>query len=122
MNFDRVDETKNKLPQEFVEKAFSNLEPNAVVLASQWDYFISPSLYYQFIRTKRPDVTIIDKSLLQNRTWYFLQLEHQAPWLIERTRTNVNLFLSELNKFEHDLHFNFNVIQSCWQQPISYHR
>jgi hypothetical protein len=118
-NRERVDETRNIIPQQFVEKTFSDLEPNAIVLASQWDYFISPSLYYQFIRHKRCDVTVVDKSLLQNRSWYFLQLEHNAPWLMERIHPDVNLFLIELNKFEHDLPFNFAIIQSQWQNLLS---
>jgi len=118
-NWVRVDETRNNIPQQFVEKTFSDLEPGAIVLASQWDYFISPSLYYQFIRHVRCDVTVVDKSLLQNRSWYFLQLEHNAPWLMERIHPNANLFLLELNKFEHDLPFNFTVIQSRWQNLLS---
>jgi hypothetical protein len=118
-NWERVDETKNKIPQQFVEKEFSDLEPNAIVLASQWDYFISPSLYYQFVRHERRDVTVVDKSLLQNRSWYFLQLGHNAPWLMERIHPRANLFLKELNKFEHDVPFNFIVIQSQWQNLLS---
>lgn len=118
-NWERVDETKNRIPQEFVEKTFSDLEPNAIVLASQWDYFISPSLYYQFIRHKRCDVTVVDKSLLQNRSWYFLQLEHIAPWLMKRIQPSANLFLIELYKFEHDLPFNFTAIQSKWKILLS---
>ncbi len=118
-NWERVDETGNKIPQQFVEKAFSDFEPNAIVLATQYDYFISPSLYYQFIRHKRCDVTVVDKSLLQNRSWYFLQLEHNAPWSMERIRPSANLFLIELNKFEHDLPFNFSIIQLQWQNLLS---
>lgn len=118
-NRKNADESNNTIPQQFVERAFSQLEPNAVVLAGEWDYFISPSWYYQIIRNKRPDVTIIDKSLLQNRTWYFLQLERQAPWLMNRVRDQVNLFLGELNKFEHDEPLNLPVIQSCWQNLIT---
>jgi hypothetical protein len=118
-NWEKVDETRNKIPQQFVEKAFSDLEPNAVVLVSQWDYFISPSLYYQFIRHERCDVTVVDKSLMQNRSWYFLQLEHNARWLLKRIHPSVNLFLLELNKFENDVPFNFDVIQSRWQNLIS---
>jgi len=118
-HWEKVNETRNTIPQQFVEKAFSDLEPNAVVLASQWDYFISPSLYYQFIRHKRSDVTVIDKSLMQNRSWYYLQLEHYAPWLMKRIRPTANLFLLELNKFENDVPFNFDVIQSRWQNLLS---
>jgi hypothetical protein len=118
-NWEKVDETGNKIPQQFVEKAFSDFAPNAIVLASQWDYFISPALYFQFVRHDRRDVTVVDKSLLQNRSWYFLELEHNAPWLMVRIRPSVNLFLRELNKFEQDEPFNFAVIQSYWKNLLS---
>jgi len=118
-HWEKVDETRSTIPQQFVEKAFSDLEPHAIVIASQWDYFISPALYYQFIGHKRCDVTIVDKSLMQNRSWYFLQLEHYAPWLMKRIRPTENLFLLELNKFENDVPFNFAIIQSRWQNLLS---
>jgi hypothetical protein len=118
-NWKRVDETENRLPQQFVTNTFSHLEPNAVVLATEWDYFISPSLYYQFIRNERRDITVIDKSLLQNRSWYFLHLENYSPWLMQRINTSANLFLTELDKFEHDLPFYSNIIQANWQNLLN---
>ena len=118
-NRERVDETNNRIPEEFVAKAFSDFEPHAVVLASQWDYFISPSLYYQFIRHQRPDVTVVDNSLLQDRSWYFLQLERNAPWLMERIRPSADLFLKQLYQFEHELPFQFAVIHMRWQNLVS---
>jgi hypothetical protein len=118
-HWERVNETVNKIPQQFVEKAFSDFEPNAIVLATQWDYFISPLLYYQFIRNERHDITVIDKSLLQNRSWYFIQLQRHHPELMERIRSSANLFLEELDKFEHDIPFNFNIIQLCWQNLLN---
>ena len=118
-NWERVNESENRIPQQFIEKAFSDLEPHAVVLASAWDYFISPSLYYQWIRHERNDVTIIDESLLQNHSWYFLQLERHASWLLKRIQPSSQLFLIELNKFEHDEPFHFTVIQSQWRYLLS---
>jgi hypothetical protein len=118
-NWNRVDETKNILPQQFVQNAFSCIEPHAVVIASQWDYFISPALYYQFIRNERRDITVVDKSLLQNRSWYFIQLQRQCPELMDRIRPSTNLFLEELYKFEHNVPFNLNIIQSRWQNVLS---
>jgi hypothetical protein len=118
-NWNRVDETMNRLPQQFVRESFSRLEPNAVVLASQYEYFLSPSLYYQYIRNERRDITVIDESKLQNHSWYYLYLEQQQPWLMNRIRTNANLYLGELYKFEHDLPFNFNVMQVHWSALLS---
>jgi hypothetical protein len=118
-NWKDVQEANKNLPEQFVTKSFSQLEPHAIVLASQWDYFISPSLYYQAVRKERCDLTLIDKSLLQNRTWYFTQLQHQAPWLMERIREQANLFLIELSKFEREEPFNFAVIQAYWQNLLA---
>ncbi|MBN1397013.1 MAG: DUF2723 domain-containing protein [Bacteroidetes bacterium] len=118
-NWNRVDQTKNFLPQRFTVNAFSNLEPNAVVLASQWDYFISPSLYYQFVRKERPDIIIIDKSLLQDRSWYYIQLQRTYPAFMDTIRPSADLFLSELNKFEHDKPFNARIIRIYWQNLLN---
>jgi hypothetical protein len=118
-HYKEVDDSKKGLPQQFVKEAFARLEPNAVVMATEWDYFVSPAMYYQFIRKERTDITIIDKSLLQNRSWYFMQLEHHNPWLIKRIRPKVDQFLIELNKFEHDLPFNFAAIKACWQNLLN---
>jgi hypothetical protein len=119
INWKKVDESNNKLPQEYVEEAFSKLEPGAVVFASQWDCFISPGWYYQNICQLRKDITIVDKSLLQNRSWYFMQLERQAPWLMNRVKFQTDLFLAELDKFEHELPFNFMTIQARWQNLLA---
>jgi hypothetical protein len=118
-HWEHVDETWNTVPHQFIEKAFSDLEPHAIVIASSWDYFISPSLYYQLIRHERRDVTIVDKSLLQDRTWYFLHLEQNAPWLMERIRPYADLFLLELEKFEHGIPLNYQVIRTRWQTLLS---
>ena len=118
-NWNSVDETKNILPQQFVWNAFSHFEPNAVVIAGLWDYFISPSWYYQFIRNERRDISILDESLLQNRSWYFMQIQRQFPELMERIRPSANLFLEELDKFEHDIPFKINTIQSRWQNFLN---
>jgi hypothetical protein len=115
LNRGKCNESKCKLPQEFVENAFHDLEPNAVVIASQWDYFISPALYYQNVRNERQDITIIDKSLLQNRSWYFLQLENHSKWLMDRIQPRAKAFLIDLNKFEKDFPFDYNSINTNWQ-------
>jgi hypothetical protein len=118
-HLNNVDESKDSLPQQFVSHAFSSFEPNAVVLATQWDYFISPSLYYQFVRNERNDVTVIDKSLLQNRSWYFIQCAQNTPWLMDRIKPISEQFLAELYKFEHDLPFDFNFIRSVWNNLLA---
>lgn len=113
-NFARVDQSDNLLVEDFVENSFSSLEPNAIVFTGLWDYLVSPSYYYQAIEKRRPDVIVVDKNLLQDRSWYFLQLRRNQPWFIEQSRAEVEGFLAELEKFEHGRPFDLGVIQHRW--------
>jgi hypothetical protein len=114
-----VEESESALPSRFVKKVFPELEPNAIVLSTQWDYFVSPALYYRYVAGRRRDLIIIDKSLLQDRSWYFALLDRQAPWLMERIGESKRAFLAELRKFEHGEPFNFQTIQACWQTLLA---
>lgn len=117
-NKNEVDESDNFLVHDYTMNILNNLEQEAVVFSYQWDFFVSPSLYYQRVRGVRPDVLVIDKELLR-RSWYFIHLEHQVPWLIERSKDKVGAFLGELYKFEHDLPYNPQVIESRFVEMIN---
>lgn len=114
-NNQEVDQSSNNLVRDFALNALSGIDSNAIVFTGLWDYFVSPSYYFQLVQSVRPDIVIIDKHLLQNRSWYFIQLERNYPWLIDRSRVAVRAFLVELEKFERGLPFDFSVIQSRWQ-------
>ncbi len=113
-NMERVDQSNNYLVEDFVQNAFASLEPNAIVFTGLWDYFVSPAYYYQTVERMRPDVVVIDKSLLQNRSWYFMQMERNYSWLISQSRSKVDAFLVELHKFEREQPFDFAVIEQRW--------
>ena len=118
-NYRNVEEPVNKLPEEFVGHAFLEFAPNAIVFSGIWDYFISPSWYKQIVKHERRDVTIIDKSLLQDRSWYFIQLEKTAPDVVWRSRASIDAFLVELSKFEHDEPFDHAEIQLRWSNLLA---
>jgi hypothetical protein len=109
-----VDQSRNYQAEDFVKNAFSQLEPNAVVFSSLWDYFVSPAYYVQIVRGERPDVVIVDRDLLQNRTWYFIQFSRRYPGILENSKDKVDAFLFELNKFEHDEAFSYVDIKARW--------
>ncbi|MCI0706540.1 MAG: DUF2723 domain-containing protein [Ignavibacteriae bacterium] len=117
-NNERVDQSENYLVQDYTHSILKSVEPNAFILTYQWDYFFSASYYYQYVRQMRPDVVIIDKELLR-RSWYFIMLERNHPWLIERSRDKVNAFLAELYKFEHGLPLNPEVIEERFNDMIN---
>lgn len=113
-----VDQSDNTLTDDYTMNILNNLAPNAVVFSYQWDFFVSPALYHQIVRKVRPDVTILDKELFR-RSWYFIHLEQQAPWLMDRSREKVGLFLRELVKFENDLPYHPQVIEMAFVGMIN---
>jgi hypothetical protein len=117
-NRKEVSEADNYLVADYTHNVFSNTARDALILSYQWDYFVAPSLYFQLVRHERPDLTIVDKELLR-RSWYFIYLKDRFPWLIERSNREVDAFLAELFKFEHDLPYDPGVIEARYVGMIN---
>jgi len=117
LHYKTADESENYTVEDYTKNMFDSFEKNALVLTYQWDYFVSPSYYLQLVEGYRNDVVVIDKELLR-RSWYFKQLEDQHPQLIENSRLEVNEFLKELDKFEHDLPYDPAVIEARYEEMI----
>lgn len=113
-----VSEADNHLVADYTHNIFSNTARDALILSYQWDYFVAPSLYFQLVRHERPDLTIVDKELLR-RSWYFIYLKDRYPWLIERSNREVDAFLAELFKFEHDLPYDPGAIEARYVGMIN---
>jgi len=109
--YQRQDESKNFLVEDYTKNMFASFDSNAVVLSYQWDYWVSAAYYEQLVRGIRGDVVVIDKELLR-RSWYFHQLAERYPWLVERSRKEIDAFLVELDKFEHDRPYNPVLIEA----------
>jgi hypothetical protein len=118
LNFGKVNQRDNHLVEDYTMNMFSSLQPGALVLSYQWDYWVSASYYFQLVDGMRPDLIVIDKELLR-RSWYLKQLESRYPSLIQRSRDEVDGFLREVDKFERDLPYNPAVIQARYVGMIS---
>ncbi len=118
LHYQKNDESKNFLVEDYTLNMFNSLKPNALIFSYQWDYWLSASYYYQIVRGVRPDVVVVDKELLR-RSWYLAELENRFPWLINDSRTEVEAFKRELHKFEHDLPYNPSIIQARFVEMIS---
>jgi hypothetical protein len=116
-HYTRVDLHATHDVDDYTRNMFASFDQHALVFSYQWDFWVSASQYYQHVRGERTDVTVIDKELLR-RSWYLAQLERTAPWLIAATRVQVDAFLRELTKFEHDLPYDPNVIQARFVEMI----
>ena len=111
------DESSNHLVEDYTHNMFASLQPDALVLSFQWDYWVSAAYYFQIVQGYRPDVVVVDKELLR-RSWYFVQLEHRYPWLIRNSRPEANAYLKELYKFEHELPYDPATIQARYVEMI----
>jgi hypothetical protein len=116
-NFRNVDESKSYLVQDYTADVFRSLQPQAIVISYQWDYFVSASFYDQLVENKRTDVIVIDKELLR-RSWYLHHLELRYPLLIQQSKPELEAYTKELYKFEHNLPYNANVIEYCYANFI----
>ncbi len=87
-------------------------DSNAIIITDWWDTY-APIFYLQVIEKVRPDVCIIDKELIR-RSWYFNYLAKAYPWLIERSKSEMENYLIHLNRFEHNIPYNPVAIQESY--------
>jgi len=116
-NWSDVDASGNELVQDYTANIFSTLKPHSIIISYQWDYFVSASYYFQYVKHLRTDVTVIDKELLR-RSWYFLQMKKNHPLLYEKSGSEIEGFIEELNKFERDVPYDPAVIESRYNRMI----
>jgi hypothetical protein len=98
-NYKSNDESNNYFVKDYTHNVFNSAKPNAIILSSQWDFFVAASFYFQDIKGERPDLTIIDKELLR-RSWYIRHIQLHFPEIYERSRPEFEAYYTELLKFE----------------------
>jgi hypothetical protein len=99
MNFEKTDESKNYFVDDYTNNVFKSADKNAIIMSTQWDFWISSSIYQQFVRNIRPDIAVIDKELLR-KSWYFEYLKKHYPDICEKSKAEIDAYLTELLKFE----------------------
>ncbi len=117
-NWEENDESKNYHVQEYTFNIFKNIEPNGIIISTQWDFFLSASFYYKYVEKMRPDVIVIDKELLR-RSWYLTFLERNYPELYNHSKTEIEKYLPENYKFEHDLPYDTRTIMKVYSDMIT---
>ena len=118
LNYPNVDQSKNYLVEDFAKTLVNNLEKDAVIISSQWDYWNSAFWYYQHVENFRKDVVLIEKELLR-RTWYPLQLMKWYPEVLKKSKQDIENYMVELEKFESGANpEEYKFIQSRWEQML----
>ena len=117
-NYALNDESKNRYVEEFTMNVFKNAEPNSIIISSQWDFWVSASWYFHFVKNIRPDIVVIDKELLR-RSWYFKFLEKNYPEVYNNSRAEIDRFLPELYKFEHNIPYDTKQIMRLFEDMMT---
>lgn len=117
-NYEVNDESNNYNVEQFTFNMFNSVEPNGIVLSSQWDFWISPSWYYHFVKNIRPDIIVVDKELMR-RSWYYIFLQHNYPEFYNNSKPEIDKFLAELYKFEHNLPYEQNTIMDAFKNMLT---
>jgi len=115
-NYSEVDESGNRMVEDYTLNMLHNLPPNAIVFSTQWDFWVSGAFYYQYVENVRPDVLVIDKAMLRDRPWYFAELEKRAPDVFAKVRGEEIAFLNYLWKFDRGEKFDEAAIAPAYQQ------
>ncbi|HET9493263.1 MAG TPA: DUF2723 domain-containing protein [Chloroflexia bacterium] len=95
--YPRQNYSNNRLAEQFVLNAFSEMPSNSIVITEYWDFY-APTYYLQMLQGVRPDIVLIDKSLLRY-PWYTGQLRQRYPWLIDRSQDIVDRFSAEQRRW-----------------------
>ena len=117
-NYSENDESGNYYVKQYTMNIFKNVEPNGIVISSQWDFWVSASWYYHFVKHIRPDIVVIDKELLR-RSWYYIFLERNYPEVYNNSRPEIEIFLKELYKFEHGIPYDTKYIMKLFTDMLT---
>jgi hypothetical protein len=99
LHYNKVDESGDYSVEDYARNVLAPLEPNAVILAKELEFVTFPAYYLQLVEGVRPDVVVIDESLLMLAS-YYAQLERRYPWLIRESRSEVEAMLRDIEAFD----------------------
>lgn len=118
INFSDVDQSEVKTFEDYTKAMLDQAEENSIIFSYLWDYFISPSYYFQYVEKYRNDVAVIDKELLR-RSWYFDQLKNNIPGVIEKINPEIENFLIALEPFEKDENYEPELIEKRYRKLMT---
>jgi hypothetical protein len=117
INYSENNRSDEYLVPEYTRIMIENLEENAIIVSSQWDYWCSAFWYYQRVEDYRRDVVLIEHELLR-RTWFPDQLSRWYPETILPCQNSIDQYMEELEKFESGKKYS-NMIQSYFVNMIN---
>lgn len=117
-NFGNADRSGVNTYRDYTTEILKHAKHGALVLSYQWDYFISPSYYFQFAESYRKDVAVVDKELLR-RSWYYNQLERNHPGVIKNLKPEIEGFLTAVRPFERDGNYSPETLEKYYREVMT---
>jgi hypothetical protein len=118
LNYNPVNQSGVYVFEDYTRSILANVSEDAIIFSYQWDYFISPAYYFQFVEDERKDVAVIDKELLR-RSWYYKQLETSYPDVLSGIKPDIDLFLNALRPFERSEQYNANLLETLFRRIMT---
>jgi hypothetical protein len=118
LNYDEADQSGNYIFEDYTKSLVNSVSENAIIFSYQWDYFISPAYYFQYVEGFREDAVIIDKELLR-RSWYYKQIDNIDPQVFSGLQTEIGLFLDALRPFERDENYNAVLLENLFRRIMT---
>ncbi|MFC2093605.1 DUF2723 domain-containing protein [Bacteroidota bacterium] len=116
-NFELADESDNYFVRDFTYNVFKSAPENSIIMSSEWDFWVSASLYYQYVKEIRKDLVVIDKELLR-KSWYLDFVKNHYPGIYERSRNEFEIYKSDLINFERETSRYTNPVSDADKQLI----
>jgi hypothetical protein len=98
-SYKSADESKNYYVKDYTFNVFNSAPQNSIILSTQWDFWISASIYFQYVEGIRKDLVIIDKELLR-KSWYIPHIKEHYAEIYSNSKTEFEIYYAELLKFE----------------------
>lgn len=99
LNFSEADQSDNYYVEEYTMNVFNSAPPNSIIFSVQWDFWVSASIYYQYVKNIRPDIAVIDRELMR-KLWYMDHIKRHYPDIYEGCKAQFEAYTIELAKFE----------------------
>lgn len=98
-NYDKNNLKNSVFVKEYTENVFKSARQNSIIMSTQWDFWVSPSFYMQYVNNLRPDIIVIDKELMR-KSWYLKHIEDHFPQIYKNSKQEFDAYKVELLKFE----------------------
>ncbi|HKP54273.1 MAG TPA: DUF2723 domain-containing protein [Chloroflexia bacterium] len=111
------DHSDDYLAGQFAENVFSELPQHSVLITDYWDFY-APTIYLQNVLQKRPDLSLVDMSLLKY-PWYLGYLERYSPALVEKSRDIIATFQVEQRRWVNGEPYNLQLLQDSYYSLLT---